>query len=160
MPDLDQIIDYTLADDAASLRRLIAFTSKPCTSRSDQVDLPLCRPGEAEGTPIDTITETTTGVCRIAVQTIQRRADEISASGTPFARVRLYAVYRAAASGGGDAHTAVFVRDSGDPQFAVLAASLRLEHGRIVALEIHCGQTASELVAAVPAADFVIRPRE
>ena len=156
--DLDTIIDATLRDDAPALRNLIKFTSKPCTFKSDDITLPQCRPQEAAGTPVGSIAETVSGSCGVAEGTMQRRPDEITTDGSPFPGVRLYAVYRSASSSGGDAYVAVFVNDPGDSHSAVLGASLHVENGRIVAIDVHCGPTAQELVDQVASADFLIRP--
>ena len=87
---VDGAIDAELRGDANKLQRLLRYAAVPCAAGSDGVDVPACRPGEKDGTPVQVLP---IGDCRRSFQ----RPDDFRRDGITGEDVRLYAVYHASA---------------------------------------------------------------
>jgi hypothetical protein len=140
IPEVDDILDAVLSNNAAQIRPRVRFVAEPCESRpSNGAVPPPCAEGEAEGTEIEGIE---IGTCE---GEFRRRADFDAWVEQVFEVESLFGVYRGPASQGADAdYVAVFELAALGGQERALAVSI--DGGVIVYMKFSCGETAQELV--------------
>jgi hypothetical protein len=153
--EVQAIVDAALSGDPEELRALVGYTKVGCITTPQGIGQPpLCREGEAEGTPVDVLWVA-------ACEGGHVRADEIDDTLSMLSGLGFYAVYRwpeafdqppVAAE-----YAAIFSRTS--PQGEALAVQLLIEDRRLVAVKFGCGETPEQLVEFEQLEDVVLPPQ-
>jgi len=150
---VDAVVDAVVAGDVQRLRRFVRFTPVPCEANPAGIRAPpKCRPGEAEGTPVDVLP---VAQC----EGLYLRSDEVDTalrslqSGNP----TLYAVYLTSAEywPPGD-YVAIF--SSNAPDLREVAEQLLITDGRLVGVVQGCGETPEQIVEADHFGHVVLPP--
>jgi hypothetical protein len=154
-PGIQAIVDAALSGDPQELRALIGYTAVACVR--EPVGMggpPLCRDGEAEGTPVDVLWVA-------GCEGEYRRSDELDEIPlSQLSALDFYAAYRwpeefnappVAAE-----YAAIFSRTG--PTAETLAVALLIEGGELVAIKLGCGESPKGLVESDQLEEVVLPP--
>ncbi len=155
IPSVDAAIAAELAADGAALQSLIRYQPIACTLTITGIGAPpRCRPGEADGTPVDVLSVAT---CEPEYQ----RRDEFRAEGITTPGATLYAVYRSPdlEFPSGD-YFVMFLRPE-NPQATPreTSFSLIMTADGITGIFYGCDATAPQTVTSLHLTDPIIAPR-
>ncbi len=146
--EVQAIVDAALSGDAEALRPLLGYASIPCSTAIPMLGgPPLCREGEADGTPVDVFA---VSGCHGGYV----RPDELSLDA--LSDIDFYAVYRwpqkdidfFAAE-----YAAIFSRIKGETVVALM-----IDEGKLVAVLSGCFQTPEQFVEFRQLEDVVVAP--
>ncbi len=151
--EVQAIVDAALSGDAEALRPLLGYAAVPCGPPVRMLGgPPLCREGEADGTPVDVFT---TAACEGGYL----RPDEIDRTLDTLSDIDFYAVYR-------------WPEEFNTPFFAYEYAAifsrtfegegrvvgLMINEGKLVHVAFGCFQTPEQFVEARQLEDVVVAP--
>jgi hypothetical protein len=137
IPEVDDIVDAVLSNDAAQIRPRVRFDVIACEVAPGMGGPPPCREGEESGTQVNVVE---IGTC----EGEYRRADEMDGLADMLDAETLFGVYEGPATQGPDGdYVAVFTRTTGGDDGAV---AVTIDGGIIVYFKFSCGETPQELV--------------
>jgi hypothetical protein len=145
IPGVDAVIDAVLAKDTEALRELVRYSTFDCTTADGLGGPPKCKPGEAEGTPVQALPIA-------GVEGHYSRPEQIDSTLEFATEIKgLVAVYRVTvetyeASWPAGQYGIIFFRDHEEPPLLI---TLRVEDGRIVRLDYQFTQSANEEIEQV-----------
>jgi len=153
-PGVQAVVDAALSGDPEELRALIGYTAVACVRESVGIGgPPVCREGEAEGTPVDVLWVA-------GCEGEYRRSDELDEIPLSLlSALDFYAAYRwpeefnappVAAE-----YAAIFSRTS---PTETLAVELLIEDGELAAIKLGCGESPKELVESDQLEEVVLPP--
>lgn len=138
IPEVDDIVDVMLSNDAAQIRPRVRFVTEACAVEPGLGGPPPCAEGEAEGTEIEGME---IGTCE---GEFRRREDFDAWLAGTLQVESLFGVYEGPASQGADAdYVAVFNRAVNGEE---TTTAVSIDGGEIVYMKFSCGETAQELV--------------
>jgi hypothetical protein len=145
---VDGAIDGELRGDGNTLQRLLRYSSVPCAVGSNGQNVPACRPGEKDGSPVEVLP---IGGCSRSFQ----RPDEFREDGITGEGVRLYAVYHASTESFPQSkYVVVFLRRFPSES----AYALAMTDEGITGYHNGCEQTAEQFVASQHLSSTIINP--
>ena len=151
--NVQAIIDAALSGDPEQLEPLVGYTKVGCITTPQGIGQPpLCREGEAAGTPVDVLS---LGTC----EGEYRRSDEVGGMLALLSDLILYAVYRWPPSSEPAAEYAVLFSKTA-PVGDDVVVELLVQGGRFVHVKFGCGETAQELTEFQQLKDVVGLPSQ
>jgi len=150
--EVQAIVDAALSGDPQQLEPLVGYTKIDCTTSEGIGGPPLCREGEAAGTPVDVLS---VGTC----EGQYRRADEIDEMPLGLlSDLSLYAVYRWPQGSEPSADYALLLSTTAPARDLWGVAELLVRGSRFVHVKFGCGETAQQLAEFQGLEDVVLPP--
>ena len=149
--DVQAIIDAALSGDPEQLEPLVGYTKIGCITTPQGIGQPpLCREGEAAGTPVDVLS---VGTCEGGYL----RPDEVGDTLAGLSGLSLYAVYRWPQGSEPPAEYAVLFSKTA-PAGDEIGSELLVQGGRFVHVKFGCGETPAQLAEFQGLEDVVLSP--